>query len=44
MENKDNKQLVSDFEEKVKKDLTEFLQKKEALDSHVPVCPDVEER
>lgn len=44
MENKDNKQLVSDFEEKVKKDLTEFLQKKEALDPHVPVCPDVEER
>ena len=32
------------FEEKVRKDLIEFLQKKEALDSHVPECPDVEEK
>ena len=44
MENKDNKQLVNDFEDKVRKDLTEFLQRKEALDAHVPECPDVEER
>ncbi len=46
MENeaKDNKQIVSEFEEKVRKDLIEFLQRKEALDAHVPECPDVEER
>ncbi len=46
MENeaKDNKQIVSEFEEKVRKDLVEFLQRKEALDAHVPECPDVEER
>ncbi len=44
MENNDSKQIVNEFEEKVKKDLTEFLQKKGALDPHVPECPDVEER
>lgn len=38
------KDLVKEFEEKVRKDLTEFLQKKGALDSHVPECPDVEEK
>lgn len=40
----DNKELVAAFEEKVHCDLTEFLQKKEALDEHVPECPDVEEK
>ena len=44
MENIDSKSIVKDFEEKVRKDLTEFLQRKEALDPHVPECPDVEER
>ena len=38
------KELVEKFEEKVRKDLIEFLQKKEALDSHVPECIDVEDR
>lgn len=32
------------FEEKVREDLTKFLQHKEALDQHVPECPDVEEK
>ncbi|MBD5347504.1 MAG: hypothetical protein HDR92_10330 [Bacteroides sp.] len=40
----DNKEIVKQFEEKVRTDLTAFLQKKEALDSHVPECPDVEEK
>lgn len=40
----DSKQTVKDFEEKVRKDLIEFLQKKGALDPHVPECPDVEEK
>ncbi len=44
MEAKDNKSLVSEFEEKVRKDLVEFLQQKGALDDHVPECIDVEER
>ncbi len=44
MSDNDNRRMVSEFEEKVKKDLTEFLQKKGALDSHVPECPDVEEK
>ena len=35
---------TKEFEEKVKKDLTEFLQNKGALDPHVPECPDVEEK
>ncbi len=38
------KALVAAFEEKVRKDLIEFLQKKEALDAIVPQCPDVEEK
>ncbi|MDE5745460.1 MAG: hypothetical protein K2H84_07385 [Paramuribaculum sp.] len=38
------KELVEKFEEKVRKDLIEFLQKNEALDSHVPECIDVEGR
>lgn len=40
----ENKEFVTEFKNKVKKDLTEFLQKKEALDAHVPECPDVEEK
>ncbi len=36
--------MVAQFEEKVRRDLIEFLQKKEALDAHVPECPDVEEK
>lgn len=39
-----NKEIVKQFEEKVREDLIAFLQKKEALDSHVPECPDVEEK
>lgn len=39
----DNKEFVTKFEDKVRKDLVEFLQKKGALDAHVPECPDVEE-
>lgn len=44
MENKDNKEIVKKFEEKVREDLIGFLQKKEAVDPHVPECPDVEEK
>ena len=44
MDNNEAKKLVSEFEEKVHKDLIAFLQKKEALDPHVPECPDVEEK
>lgn len=40
----ENKQFAVDFEEKVRKDLITFLQHKEALDPHVPECPDVEEK
>ena len=40
----ENKELVAKFEEKVRKDLLEYLHKKEALDEHVPECPDVEEK
>lgn len=40
----DTKELAKQFEEKVRADLIAFLQKKEALDSHVPECPDVEEK
>ncbi len=40
----DNKEMVAAFEEKVRRDLTEFLQHKEALDEHIPECPDVEEK
>lgn len=32
------------FEEKVKENLTTFLQNKGALDAHLPECPDVEEK
>lgn len=44
MDKKDNKEFVKQFEEKVRTDLLGFLQKKEALDEHVPECPDVEEK
>lgn len=36
--------FVEAFEKKVKENLTKFLQGIEALDSHVPECPDVEEK
>lgn len=44
METNDNKEIVNSFEAKVREDLIGFLQRKEALDAHVPECPDVEER
>ncbi len=44
MENQNNKELVDKFETKVREDLIGFLQKKGALDPHVPECPDVEEK
>lgn len=44
MADKTDKELVKDFEEKVRKDLIAFLNKKGALDEHVPECPDVEDR
>lgn len=40
----DNKEIAAAFEEKVRRDLTQFLQHKEALDEHVPECPDVEDK
>ena len=43
MEN-DSKEIAKKFEEKVREDLTSFLQYKKALDPHVPECPDVEEK
>lgn len=42
MEN--NKEIVKSFEDKVRNDLMTFLQGKEAVDKHVPECPDVEEK
>ena len=44
MEKNSNKELVDRFEAKVRENLVKFLQKKEALDEHVPECPDVEEK
>ncbi len=44
MDNNEAKKLVSEFEEKVHKDLIFFLFKMEDLDPHVPECPDVEEK
>ena len=44
MDKNESKEIARKFEEKVRVDLIGFLQKKEALDSHVPECPDVEER
>lgn len=40
----ENKAIVKDFEEKVRKNLVDFLVSKGALDKHVPECPDVEEK
>lgn len=40
----DVKVTVSNFEDKVRKDLVDFLISKGALDKHVPECPDVEEK
>lgn len=40
----EKKDIVNRFEEKVRHDLISFLQHKEALDAHVPECPDVEEK
>ena len=37
-------ETVTNFEEKVRKDLTEYLQREDAIDAHVPECPDVEEK
>ncbi len=39
-----DKDFVKQFEEKVHNDLYEDLLKKEAVDSHLPECPDVEEK
>ncbi len=36
--------LVKEFEGKVRKELIEFLQKKGAIDKHIPECPDIEEK
>lgn len=38
------KEIANDFEQKVAGDLTAFLQYKDALDKHLPECPDVEEK
>lgn len=35
---------ASEFEKKVHDDLFEFLQRKGAVDKHIPECPDVEEK
>lgn len=40
----ETKKIVKEFEEKVRKDLTEFLISKDALDRHIPECPDVEDK
>lgn len=42
--NTDSKEIVKTFEEKVRKNLTDYLQSKGALDPHVPECPDVEDK
>lgn len=39
-----DKAIAEAFEAKVRKDLVDFLQYKEAIDKHVPECPDVEEK
>ena len=40
----DLKNNVKKLEDRVRKDLTDFLVSKGALDEHVPECPDVEEK
>lgn len=44
METEKMKEQVDAFQAKVRDNLIEFLQKKEALDERVPECPDVEEK
>ncbi len=44
MATEDSKQFVNEFEQRVHDDLFSFLQRKKALDQHVPECPDVEEK
>ena len=44
METLDKKEIAQRFETKVHDDLVAFLQKKEALDPHVPECTDVEDK
>ncbi len=44
MDKNESAEYVKQFEDKVRTDLIGFLQKKEALDAHVPECPDVEEK
>lgn len=44
MESNESNALIDAFGEKVRTDLTGFLQRKEALDQHIPECPDVEAR
>lgn len=41
---KNSKETAKRFEEKVHKDLTDYLKYKGALDDHLPQCPDVEEK
>ena len=36
MDTNQSKKIVEEFEQKVRKNLISFLQKKEALDEHVP--------
>lgn len=40
----DKENIVETFQNKVHKDLYEFLLHKEAVDKHLPQCPDVEEK
>lgn len=42
MEKEQSNDFIDAFGEKVWTDLTGFLQRKEALDAHIPECPDVE--
>ncbi len=39
-----DKGMAKEFEEKVRKDLIDYLVSKGAMDAHVPECPDVEEK
>ena len=44
MEKNMEKQIVADFEKKVHDDLYKYLLDKDAIDAHMPECPDVEEK
>ena len=44
MATENEKETVKNFEEKVRKDLMDFLKYKGAVDEHLPECPDVEEK